>query len=146
MATNFMAHPDFTEGVSARLINKPPTEPKWSPSTLAEVSHKDISNFFTLSEGAEALRLIDPIDGKQPNNYMDYPHAGFALPRESDIEAVVVEKGQDGKKAVMNEVLKRWKNKLGVREKVTDVLARKTEAAGERAIKWVEEKETKANL
>ena len=145
MATHFMAHPDFTEGVSARLINKPPTQPNWQPSTLKEVSSEDVNRFFTPVEDIDELRLIDPIPGKSESAYSDYPHAGFALPRENDIKDVVDEKGGEGRKGVINEMVKRWKHKLGVKEKVEDVLRRKTEDAGSGRIVWMREA-ARANL
>jgi len=130
MATRFMAHPDFTEGVSARLISKPPTKPNWKPATLDEVSASDVSEFFTLPEGYEQLALIQSQEGALNPNYTEYPHVAFALPRESDIEAVVRQHGEKGSKAVLDEMLRKWNNKLGLREKVQDVLARKTVSAG----------------
>ena len=145
MATHFMAHPDFTEGVTARLIKKPAAKPQWKPATLKEVLAEDVQKFFTQPEGVEELRLIDPLPGtKNENAYTDYPHADFALPKESDVQAVVVEKGGEGRKAVVNEVVRRWKNKLGVKEKVDDVLRRKTEDGGSGGLRWA--REGRANL
>lgn len=135
MAAHFMAHPDFTEGVSARLINKPPTQPNWQPATLAEVSDADSSKFFTKPEGLQALKLIEPANSKM-SDYRDYPHAMYALPREADIQKKVSEVGEKGKKAVMDGVMKKWSHKLGVKEKVDEVLTRKTQMQGS-SVAWV---------
>lgn len=135
IASRFMAHPDFVEGVSARLINKPPTKPEWKPASLAEVSNADVDEFFVVPHDEEALSLIEPHEGALNQSYKDYPHAHFALPRESDIQAVVREFGRDGAKKVTDEVVRRWKNKAGVKEKVQDVLARKTVSNGGR-VQW----------
>lgn len=124
LATKFMAHVDFVEGVSARLINKPPTQPKWNPSTLDKISASDVNNFFTV-EGPP-LKLLEPAPGALHQEYTEYPHSEFALPSESAIEAVVQSHGKNGSKAVQSEILTRWNGKEGVEEKVTDVLARKT--------------------
>ncbi len=40
IAEKFMAHPDFTEGVSALLIRKD-GNPQWQPKSLDDVSPKD---------------------------------------------------------------------------------------------------------
>lgn len=126
IAAEFMKHPDFTEGVSARLINKPPTEPVWKPSTLGEVSSSDVQQFFNQPSKAETIELIHPHPGSPSQTYTDYPHAVFALPRESDIEPVVKSYGAAGPQAVLKEMTRRWKNKAGVEEKVRDVISRKT--------------------
>ena len=127
MAGHFMAHNDFTEGVSASLINKPPTAPKWHPDSLAGVSKEDVTKFFTKMDGLDEMPVLEPIDAKSSmHGYMDYPFASMALPRESDIEAVVKEKGSHGRKAVMQALLQKWDHKLGVNEKTQEVLARKT--------------------
>lgn len=129
MAARFMAHPDFTEGVTARLINKPATKPNWQPSTLDEVSDQKVEEFFTLPEGIQPLELLETIKGRQ-EDYRDYPWAMYALPREADIERAVKSAGKDGPRAVLAEIESNWhwKGKAGVQEKVEDYLARKTEA------------------
>ena len=126
MATHFMAHPDFTEGVSARLINKPATEPKWQPATLAEVSKQDVDKFFTQPEQVPELALVEQLKGvDSPRAYYDYPHASFALPREQDIRRIADSLGNAGQPAIVKEVAKQWDNKLGVAQKVEDFLARR---------------------
>lgn len=141
IAAEFMRHPDFTEGVSARLINKPPTNPEWKPNTLEGVSAQDVQEFFNQPSQEEAIELIDPYPGSPKQTYKDYPHAIFALPRESDIQPVVKSYGRDGRQAVIEEVLRRWNNKAGVKEKVEDVIQRKT-TESDRGIVW----QGKANL
>ena len=46
LAIQFCRHPDFREGVRALLIDKDNT-PRWSPSTLAEVSDTYVEEHFT---------------------------------------------------------------------------------------------------
>lgn len=129
LAARFMQHPDFTEGVTARLINKPPTSPNWQPATLEEVSDSTVEEFFTLPEDIEGMKLLEASPSAL-RDYSDYPHARFGLPRERDIEAVVRNKGRQGSNAVTNEILNQWNNKPGVDEKVADVLERKTNTRG----------------
>lgn len=143
IASRFMAHPDFVEGVTARLINKPPTKPQWKPATLAEVSQADVDEFFASPSEEEALTLVTPYEGALAQDYTEYPHAVFALPSESDIQSVVRSYGRQGSKKVVEEVLKKWNHKAGVKEKVQEVLARKTVSADGKEISW---KSRDANL
>ena len=139
MAGHFMAHPDFTDGVSARLISKPPTAPKWQPETLSGVSAQDVNKFFTQMEGLSEMPLLEPIDEKNnKHEYMDYPHASFALPRESDIEKAVRDEGYKGKKAAIEALAKKWDYKLGVKEKAEEVIGRRAKITDGK-VEWVEE-------
>ncbi|KAL8947999.1 MAG: hypothetical protein Q9222_005781, partial [Ikaeria aurantiellina] len=58
IASKFMEHPDFVNGVSARLIHKPATKAVWEPSTLEAVTAEDVEAFFRIEEGEEQLRLL----------------------------------------------------------------------------------------
>jgi 3-hydroxyisobutyryl-CoA hydrolase len=149
MAAHFMAHPDFTEGVTARLINKPATEPQWQPKTLAEVTPDDVAKFFEKKEGVDTLQLVEPLRGfeKGPRKYLQYPHARFALPTEEDIENAAQNCGVDTTKRagqkqrgqlslqeqqgenverIVAELMKQWGHKLGLKEKVKDYLIRRS--------------------
>ena len=119
LAGKFMAHPDFTEGVSARLIRKPPTTPVWNPSSLDGVSADDIEAMFRPREGVQKLRLLNH---SPANDYLEYPYR-LGLPREDEIEDVV---RQGGKTAgqVTRQLLRKNNQKVGVRQKVEEVLQR----------------------
>lgn len=132
IASHFMAHPDFVEGVTARLVSKPPRQPTWSPASHTALSDADIDNFFRIPKGETRLPLIG--GGK---DYKTYPHERFALPSEKTIEKFVRDTGKS-KKAVVNSFVESWGEKEGVREKVAEVLARKT-VKTEQGLKWVEE-------
>ena len=88
IASKFMEHHDFTEGVSARLISKPPKQPTWNPPTLHDVSEREVGRFFELPvDEDQHLKLLEPSDGSDiqwHSNYKDYPHAWIALPREQE--------------------------------------------------------------
>lgn len=166
LAAKFMAHPDFVSGVSARLIHKPPTVPKWQPATLAEldVENGDVDRFFEV-EGEQRLNLIG-----EEADWSDYP-SQMGLPRESEVEMVfeavkeaggaklqsprsikeererekdLVEKGlslrdiaeRDLKERVVRAMLKRTHNKVGVREKVEEVLRRCCKMSKDGVLKW----------
>ncbi|KAI1935101.1 3-hydroxyisobutyryl-CoA hydrolase [Ophidiomyces ophidiicola] len=133
IAARFMEHPDFVEGVTARLINRPPTEPRWTPATLAEVTDEHVDDFFRIPQGERRLPLLNPeID------YMFYPHERLALPSEREIERFVRKSGESKSKTV-KEFLLRWDYKDGVKEKVSEVLNRKTKVTEKGGREWIEE-------
>ncbi|WP_432078325.1 enoyl-CoA hydratase/isomerase family protein [Streptomyces sp. YPW6] len=50
-------HPDFVEGIRARIIDKD-NAPQWKPGTLAEVDDQEVARFFApLSPGQQELGL-----------------------------------------------------------------------------------------
>ena len=115
LASRFMAHPDFTEGVMARLVEK--RAPRWRPETLEEVTNEDIDKMF-LTEG-------EPLELLSPETYTDYPAAtSIGLPREADIAHVVK---QNRFSSLQQAVL--WYNKkrgdeFGLKEKIEDSIRR----------------------
>ncbi|PSN65979.1 ClpP/crotonase [Corynespora cassiicola Philippines] len=115
IASRFMAHPDFVEGVTARLIERKKERPNWKPNTLDEVSREDVAEFFATKEGAQPLQLISDRD------YNDYPHSWIGLPREDEIMRETT--GQSVQDAIAT-LLERYEGKQGVREKVAEVLER----------------------
>jgi 3-hydroxyisobutyryl-CoA hydrolase len=126
IAGRFMGHPDFVEGVSARLI-KPLREPKWNPSKLEDVNTSDVDSFFLQKEGVEKLALLPSSPGTRTEDYKEYPHARLALPSEKDIlqtQQELERSGQRGEKAVLQHLLQKWNGKEGVDVKVKDFFAR----------------------
>ncbi|KAF2796042.1 3-hydroxyisobutyryl-CoA hydrolase mitochondrial precursor [Melanomma pulvis-pyrius CBS 109.77] len=112
IAAHFMAHPDFVEGVTARLIERRKERPNWQPRFSSEVTPQDIQPFFTRRS---ELPLISTGD------YKEYPHAWIGLPRE---EEILIEAAGGKREAVVETLLERYEGKQGVREKVAEVLER----------------------
>ncbi|KAH0547537.1 hypothetical protein FGG08_000262 [Glutinoglossum americanum] len=125
IAGKLMDHPDFTEGVFARLIRKPAETPKWQPASLESTNDVDTEAFFKV-EGEQKLQLIN--SNSEVGDYHEYPHRWLVLPREQEIEYVVRE-GQKTADEVIEHFVETRRGKAGVREKVSEVLARKTRAA-----------------
>ncbi|KAJ5107157.1 3-hydroxyisobutyryl-CoA hydrolase [Penicillium angulare] len=123
IAANFMRHPDFVEGVKARLMSKPPRQAEWSPATLAEVTTEVVDKFFTAPEDQEKLQLFSEGD------YHQYPHQRFALPSEAEIEAHVRARRR-GADDVINHFVEESGHKEGVAEKVSEVLGRRLKKEG----------------
>jgi 3-hydroxyisobutyryl-CoA hydrolase len=113
IASTFMSHPDFVEGVTARLINRTKKRPKWSPNNLDAVLKRDVDAFFASQD--TKLPLISQVD------YREYPHAWIGLPRE---EEILREAGGKTHQDVVEVLLERYEGKQGVREKVAEVLSR----------------------
>ncbi|WPG99515.1 Hypothetical protein R9X50_00233000 [Acrodontium crateriforme] len=117
IASKFMEHPDFIEGVSALLIDKPKRTPNWTPASLQEVSDASVNEFFS---GRPTLELLST------NDYKDYPHAWIGLPRERDVQSTVGKSDMSTRTAVVKHFIKATNGKQGVKEKVGEILERKT--------------------
>lgn len=118
MASRFMRHPDFTEGVYSLLIRKDKEgSPDWKPATFEEIDPKrDVDPFFS-SGREEKLRLLNQTD------YMQYPHSRFGIPTEREVERVV--QGNDlNRKAVVEHFVRKSDGKQGVRDVVQEIVNR----------------------
>ena len=124
LAGAFMRHPDFNAGVTARLIDKPPKDPEWTPASVSSVQDADIEAMFRPPPKSQRLELLGPTDGRW--DYKTYPHH-FGLPREEDIAEVVRQRGWTQRALVKRfekDALARSGFAGGVKEKVQDVVAR----------------------
>ncbi|KAJ5945704.1 3-hydroxyisobutyryl-CoA hydrolase [Penicillium verhagenii] len=130
IAANFMRHPDFVEGVKARLMSKPARQAEWQPATLEEVSQEDVDNFFKVPEGETTLELLNN------KTYQNYPHERFALPSEAAIEETV-RNNRMSKKETVKHMVERWGQKEGVAEKVYNVLSKRTKEGENGGLTWV---------
>ena len=123
IAANFMSHPDFTNGVSARLIHK--TTPEWDPASLQDVTRKSVDDFFD-HEGKFPMKLPAHERGR---DYREYPFR-MGLVRESEIAEAVRQGGQTAERVVA----RFWDEggqRTGTKEKVREVLARCCEVSSE---------------
>lgn len=136
MATQFMRHPDFVEGVSALLIRKD-KKPKWQPASLEDISEKAriAEPFFQILPETEPLELLTD------NDYVEYPYRKFGLPREEEVKKVV-EAGNYTAAQVVERFVEQRMGKQGIREVVSEILSRKTvlkpKASFPGVVQWVE--------
>lgn len=114
IASKFMAHPDFVEGVTARLVERKKERPNWKPNTLDEVNKSQVDSFFEFGR-EPPLPLISQAD------YTEYPHAWIGLPREDEILREAAGKKTED---VVAKLLEKYEGKQGVREKIAEVLDR----------------------
>ncbi|KAI4188143.1 MAG: hypothetical protein L6R41_002329 [Letrouitia leprolyta] len=132
LAAQFMQHPDFVTGVSARLLHKPPTKPQWQPPDLKSVTDEDVDAFFKIQEGEEGLRLLS-----EGMDYDRYPFLNeLGLPREEHVEEMVKSKTGMGRKGFVDAMVEAKEGKIGVREKVEEVVARRCGEDGDGNIVW----------
>lgn len=75
--------------------------------------------------------------------YKAYPHARFSLPTEDNIRDVVTGEAKGSGQYAMKEdeivkkLVKQWKGKVGVEEKVREVLKRRCTVGEGETLKWV---------
>lgn len=115
IATNFMAHPDFVEGVTARLIQRKKERPNWQPNTLQEVKMEDVRRMFARNQKRPGLNLLNA------TRFDEYPHAWIGLPSENEIWS---EASNKTPQQVVETLLEKYNGKQGIRERVAEVLER----------------------
>ncbi|KAL4867552.1 hypothetical protein BDV12DRAFT_118799 [Aspergillus spectabilis] len=130
IAASFMRHPDFVEGVKARLMSKPPRQASWQPGTLVEVTDELVGEFFTIPKGETRMPLLSSGD------YKEYPHARFNLPSEKEIEKYVRANPSTHAK-ITEHFVTAWGHKEGVKEKLAEVLSRQAIKSAE-GLRWRE--------
>ena len=125
MAIRFMGHPDFTEGVTALLIDKPRRAPVWTPPTLKAVSPDAIRSFFPPPSELRTAWLERPDGSTDPAAPSDAVLADIGLPRESRIDHVVRDLGPTATTDdIVQHFLRGRQGTQGVREKVEEYLRR----------------------
>ncbi|KAH8801696.1 mitochondrial 3-hydroxyisobutyryl-CoA hydrolase-like protein [Xylogone sp. PMI_703] len=134
IASKFMRHPDFTEGVHALLIRKD-GKPQWKPASLDDIKRGDnIAEPFFEVEGTRRLALLNKVD------YNEYPHRKFSLPQERDVKRAV-EQGGKSAASIVEEFVAARHGKQGVKEVVQEILSRKTKKVDGKLV-WISDAPT----
>jgi 3-hydroxyisobutyryl-CoA hydrolase len=132
IASKFMGAHDFTEGVSALLIDKRPAE--WKPAALKDItpeqSPKLTEDYFLVPRDQPQLELLTHA------NYDAYPYSQFGVPSEREVEKKVL-LGTLTRTQVIDQVLRERKQKLGVKEVVEEIVVRKTTVGKGGVAEWV---------
>lgn len=134
IASVFMRKPDFVEGVTAKLVKKPPAPANWDPATLDDVTWEEVDSYFANPQGQERLQLLNTGLGTA---YMTYPHGWIGLPNEGDVRDHVRENPEKSRAQILNHFVQFKNGKIGVREKVDEILKRKVTEQGGRMM-WQE--------
>ncbi|KAG0148991.1 hypothetical protein CROQUDRAFT_131532 [Cronartium quercuum f. sp. fusiforme G11] len=141
-------HKDLVTGVQHLLINKKKSRPDWKPNKLEEVNLKDIqNNFFSLKSIPTTTHLLPFIHiptHRKP--FKTYPHLNYSLPNEEIVKNYVLGKHKDSSSFALNknELIKliqsKYPNKIGVKEKIEDILFRLSFESSEKegkVLKWI---------
>ncbi|KAK9762685.1 3-hydroxyisobutyryl-CoA hydrolase [Basidiobolus ranarum] len=120
LVQSFLADHDFAEGVNKALVAKT-RDPKWSPSTIFDISDKEILEKYFTVKHPYSLEL------STASSYHEYPHRHFALPSEAEIyDAFIAQKSLKlDKKTIIEQLTSNHHGKRGVLEKVLEVVDRK---------------------
>ncbi|KAG6024236.1 hypothetical protein E4U40_003414 [Claviceps sp. LM458 group G5] len=133
IASKFMRHPDFTEGVTALLVHK--TAPKWKFESLDGVPvNENITQPFFEYDEKKQLRLFTD------RTFSEYPHHSYGVPTEKEVKAVVKENSFTRGKIFRTIVASR-NERQGVAEVVNEILRRKTVVDEEGKARWVDDDE-----
>ncbi|KAJ7481175.1 3-hydroxyisobutyryl-CoA hydrolase [Mycena galericulata] len=128
------ASPDFATGVTAVLVTKTKERPDWKPSNLEGVTHEIVDRFF--SPHSQYLKNVPTIGSRdigEARGPSERTQQRFGLPTENEIRDVIT--GADPASGDMGytveDLLEYYQDsragKIGVGEKVLEVVRRKTE-------------------
>ncbi|KAH7369405.1 enoyl-CoA hydratase/isomerase [Plectosphaerella cucumerina] len=138
IATHFMKHPDFVEGVSALLMSKEnPRAPVWQPATLEEITNPGeiVEPFFAEDPSVEPLQLISNRDFKE------YPYGDLGVPTEQDVYRTVRNQMFTKGEAIAH-ICESRGNRQGVADVVEEIFKRKVVVDSEtRKAKWADDSE-----
>lgn len=117
IASGFMKHHDFVEGVTARIIDRSTVRPSWNPNDWKDVHPDQVKAFF------EAPNTLTLFNHARENDYYESPYRHLALPSEAEILSYQ-RKTSASTNETVDHFVKTRAGKLGVVEKVNEVLQR----------------------
>ncbi|KAF9997828.1 hypothetical protein BGZ80_009974 [Entomortierella chlamydospora] len=136
LAGQFLYGHDFIEGVKALLIEKT-LNPRWDPATVEEVDREQMLGVYFRNQPTKALSLTSN------SSFREYPYRRYALPSENEIRKIVTGEAQGSgplqltADEVVEVCVKKSGGKIGVREKVLEVLSRKVTKGPDGELKWI---------
>jgi 3-hydroxyisobutyryl-CoA hydrolase len=130
IATKFMQHPDFTEGVSALLIRK--DEAMWDPRSLADIGGTNVAKPFFEYDSTKELELFTD------RTYKEHPYQEFGVPTEKEIEKVL-SKGTCTREELANKIVASRSGRQGISEIVAEIIDRKTVVNDKGKAVWVKD-------
>ncbi|KAF7554053.1 hypothetical protein G7046_g6928 [Stylonectria norvegica] len=130
IAENFMKHHDFTEGVTALLVEK--REPAWTPKSLTVIGDRNVAGPFFEYDGGRAMTLFND------RTFSEYPYETLGVPSEREIRKVV-ENDTYTQDQLIDTMIASRKGRQGVSEVVREIVERKTEVDKKGKARWVKE-------
>ncbi|KAM3455731.1 hypothetical protein MY3296_002149 [Beauveria thailandica] len=130
IASKFMQHPDFSEGVLALLVRK--ETPVWQPPWLDAIpaSENVAQPFFDFDE-KQTLGLFSD------RTYSDYPHPLLGVPSEREMKSIVQGKTLTPQQ-LADKVVASRNGRQGIATIVDEIIDRKVVADSSGVAKWVE--------
>ncbi|KAK7208368.1 mitochondrial 3-hydroxyisobutyryl-CoA hydrolase [Myxozyma melibiosi] len=143
LAHHFMRQGEFKKGVTYRVVEKQNGRADWAEAP----SDSEIKSVYFSEELAEEYNNVyEMLDSFETGDYHEYPYHN-GLPSESDVREYVLGESEDSgpylqtKEEVIAHFELDFNGKAGVREKVDDILSRKTKVVrgddSEILINWV---------
>ena len=121
IASRFMDRPDFAEGVTALLVDKPKRSPNWEPNSLDQVSDQTVNEFFPPIEDL-SMTLLRSGEGA---DYTQYPYdANIGLPKEAVLKRYIDSGRGRSQKDIVDHFVQQAGGKQGVKEKVEEYIQR----------------------
>lgn len=131
IASKFMQHHDFTEGVTALLVRK--EQPKWQPESLDAIpASENVSKpFFEFDKKANVGLFTD-------RTYSEYPYQTLGVPTEKEIKTAVTGNNYTPEELAKTVIATR-NGRQGIADVVNEIISRKTTVDGQGKAKWVSE-------
>lgn len=131
IATKFMQHHDFSEGVTALLVRK--EQPKWQPESLDAIpaSENPAKPFFEFNKDKQLELFTD-------RTYSEYPYQALGVPTEKEIQGVVAGNAYTPEE-LSRVMFASRKGRQGISDVVKEIINRKTTVDAEGKVKWVTE-------
>lgn len=129
IASQFMQHHDFTEGVTALLVRK--EKPKWQPESLAAIpASENVSKpFFEYNENQKLGLFTD-------RTFSEYPYPQLGIPSEKEIQAAVSNKALTPDQ-LLKQIVASRNGRQGITEVTQEIIARKTTVDKDGKVKWL---------
>ncbi|KAH7152225.1 ClpP/crotonase-like domain-containing protein [Dactylonectria estremocensis] len=130
IATKFMQHHDFTEGVTALLVRK--EKPVWQPESLAAVGAQNVSKPFFEFDDANKLELFTD------RTYSQYPYGNLGVPTEAEVKKLLKNTDYTPEELARAVVVSR-RGRQGISDVVKEIISRKTEVNAQGYVRWLSE-------
>ncbi|KAF4582135.1 Crotonase, core [Ophiocordyceps camponoti-floridani] len=127
IASKFMQHPDFNEGVMAVLAHKGKVPARWKPETVAE--GEDVASPFFQFEETARLELFNEM------THREYPKANIGVPTEREVQALLKSRKLTSQQVEQLLVTSRG-SRQGFAEVVREIITRKTRVDSEGKLVW----------